>query len=238
MKLLTTSNAKIRKGEKSGYQTRGLHLAPSNLSGFNTCSFASDGCAAACLNTSGRGAQGNVQDARINKTIFFFKERASFMEKAIKEIKSAIKKAEKNGLIPCFRLNLTSDLPWEKIKFEGKTIFELFPTVQFYDYTKVPSRMIQFLAGNLPSNYHLTFSKSESNDSEVQFVTKNGGNVAVVFAGKELPNTYLGKQVIDGDKDDLRFLDPAGVVVGLLAKGKAKKDKSGFVVSAKGKGCK
>ena len=151
------------------------------------------------------------------------------MAQLVKEITSAIKSAERKNLTPCFRLNLTSDLPWEKILFNGKNVFDLFPSVQFYDYTKYVSRMSLFLAGELPSNYHLTFSRSESNETLVDAVLASGGNVAVVFRG-QLPSTWKGKRVVSGDESDLRFNDPQNVIVGLVEKGKAKKDASGFVV--------
>lgn len=229
MKLLTTSNTKIKKGEKLGFMSFGIHLAPAKLSGFNTCPSASKGCAAACLNTAGMGVYSTVQSARIAKTLFFFRQRDEFMKQLVKEISAAIKKAVKNEMIPCFRLNLTSDLAWEKIKFDGKTIFEHFPQVQFYDYTKVVSRMSAFLAGELPKNYHLTFSRAESNQIAVQAILSSGGNVAAVFRGK-LPATWQGKKVISGDENDLRFNDPNGVIVGLVEKGRAKKDLTGFVL--------
>jgi hypothetical protein len=229
MAILSTSNAKILKGEKSGYKTAGIHLAPHKLSGYNTCLAASNGCAAACLNTAGMGAYSTVQAARINKTKMFFEDRNIFMTTLIKEIRSMIKKSAKLGLIPTFRLNLTSDISWEDIKHEGMNIMEMFPDVAFYDYTKVPKRMLKFTRGEFPKNYHLTFSRSENNESHTDIIMACGGNVAVVFRGK-LPNTYKGKKVIDGDVNDLRFLDPKGIVVGLVEKGRAKKDASGFVV--------
>jgi hypothetical protein len=151
------------------------------------------------------------------------------MAQLVKEISAAIKKAEKNGMIPCFRLNLTSDLAWEKIKYQGKTIMEHFPNVKFYDYTKVASRMSAFLAREFPKNYHLTFSRAESNGLAVQAIMASGGNVAAVFRGA-LPKKWQGKRVISGDDSDLRFKDPKNVIVGLVQKGKAKQDKSGFVI--------
>lgn len=229
MAILSTSNTKIQKGEKSGYKTAGIHLAPHKLSGYNTCLAASNGCSAACLNTAGMGVYSTVQAARIKKTKLFFEDRENFMNTLIKEIRSMIKKADKLGMKAAFRLNLTSDIAWESVKHEGLTIMEMFPDVQFYDYTKIPKRMLMFTRGELPDNYHLTFSRSESNENHVDIIMACGGNVAVVFRGK-LPNTYKGKLVIDGDIDDLRFLDPKGVVVGLVEKGRAKKDASGFVV--------
>lgn len=229
MKLLTTSNTKIKKGESLGFLTFGVHLAPSTKSGFNTCQHSSVGCAAACLDTAGHGIFATVQAARIAKTKFFFQDKALFMAQLFKEIASAVKSAQKKNLVPCFRLNLTSDLPWEKITLDGKTVFDLFPQVTFYDYTKSAQRMTAFLTGEFPSNYHLTFSRSESNEKLVDAVLGSGGNVAVVFRGS-LPATWKGKHVVSGDESDLRFLDPQNVIVGLVEKGKAKKDSSGFVV--------
>lgn len=230
LRLLTTNNAKIIKGEKQGFKSYILHLAPASLSGFNTCPKASLGCQSACLNTAGRGGmfkQGEttnvIQKARIRKTKQFFLDRELFMLELYCDIKNAIKQSEKLGLTPVIRLNGTSDIIWEKIPLLGfKNIFEAFPNVQFYDYTKILKRDY-----SIP-NYHLTFSKSESNDREVQKAIDNGVNVAIVF--NQLPVHYYGVEVIDGDKNDLRFLDKTGVIVGLKAKGKAKKDNSGFVV--------
>ena len=229
MKLLTTANAKIRKGEKIGFKTFGIHLAPASLSGFNVCKDASAGCAASCLNTAGMGVFSNVQRARIEKTRLFFKDKAVFLSQLIKEIAAAIKSAEKQNLTAVFRLNLTSDLPWEKIKLNGKSVFDLFPQVTFYDYTKSPERMTAFLSGDMPKNYHLTFSKSETNGAIAESILKSGGNVAMVFR-KSLPAKWLGAEVVNGDETDLRFLDGAGKIVGLVEKGKAKKDESGFVI--------
>jgi len=229
MKLLTTANAKIRKGEKIGFKTFGIHLAPASLSGFNVCKDASAGCAASCLNTAGMGVFSNVQRARIEKTRLFFKDKAVFLSQLIKEITAAVKSAEKQNLTAVFRLNLTSDLPWEKIKLNGKSVFDLFPQVTFYDYTKSPERMTAFIAGEMPKNYHLTFSKSETNGAIAESILKSGGNVAMVFR-KSLPSKWLGAEVVNGDETDLRFLDGAGKIVGLVEKGKAKKDESGFVI--------
>jgi len=229
MKLLTTANTKIKKGESFGYFSNGIHLAPAKLSGYNTCQYASVGCTAACLNTAGMGVYSNVQTARINKTKFFFDDKQSFLLTLYKEIQSAVKKAKKNNMIPCFRFNLTSDIPWENVLFQGKNMMQHFPDVTFYDYTKNVKRMIDFINGNFPKNYHLTFSRSESNSSHTDLVLNMGGNVAMVFENK-LPTTYKGKKVINGDENDLRFLDPSNCIVGLVAKGKGKKDDSGFVI--------
>lgn len=229
MKLLTTANAKIKKGEKLGYLTYGIHLAPASLSGFNVCKDASAGCAAACLNTAGMGVFSNVQKARIEKTKLFFKNKTGFMGKLVREIIAAIKSAEKKELKVAFRLNLTSDLPWEKIKVQGVSIFDMFPEVQFYDYTKSSERMTAFLSGVTPKNYHLTFSRSESNHNLCLSFLKSGGNVAMVFR-KALPSQFQGFAVVDGDETDLRFMDGAGKIIGLKEKGLAKKDETGFVL--------
>ncbi len=229
MSLLNAGNAKTRKGEKLGYVTHGIHLAPANLSGFNVCKDASNGCAAACLNTAGRGKMNMVQQARIAKTHFFFTNKNKFLTDLWLEVKKSITRCEKKDMIPVFRLNLTSDLPWEKIRLDGKSVFEAFPNVQFYDYTKSPERMTAFLTGGMPSNYHLTFSRSETNREIAFAFLKAGGNVAMVFR-KTLPKSYAGADVIDGDETDLRFLDGSGKIVGLKEKGLAKKDLTGFVL--------
>jgi hypothetical protein len=233
--LLTAGNAKIIKGEALGYVTKGIHLAPANLSGYEVCNWRSKGCTIACLNTAGRGQMQNTQDSRIKKTKLFFESRFDFLAKLSKEITSTIKSASKKGMMAVFRPNLTSDIAWEDIINEdGVTIFEKHSKTQFYDYTKSFKRMQAFLNGELPSNYHLTFSCSETNGATAQVVLSMGGNVAVVFRN-QLPDTWKGVEVINGDKSDLRFLDTvqgvrrSGVVVGLIEKGLAKKDTTGFV---------
>ena len=229
MSLLNSGNSKTRKGEKKGFTTYGIHLAPASLSGFNVCDSSSAGCRWACLNTAGRGAMTSVQRARIKKTLFFFKDKQKFLADLWVEITKSIKSSAKKGMTPCFRLNLTSDLPWEKIKFNGQSVMEAFPDVQFYDYCKSPERMTKFVNGEMPANYHLTFSRSETNGALALAFLKSGGNVAMVFR-KSLPATYFGHEVIDGDETDLRFLDGKGKIVGLKEKGLAKKDETGFVL--------
>lgn len=237
--LLTRANAKIIKSKRRRILTSGLHLAPSTLSGYNTCPSASAGCILGCLNKAGHGGMfrkgettNRVQEARKEKTVMFFRQRDIFMAKLIREVENAIKYARKRRVRPVFRLNLTSDIRWEHIDFvhKGKyypNIMKLFRRVQWYDYTKHSNRY------DLPSNYHLTFSRSESNHDAAMEWLRKGGNVAVVFRvkkGMPLPATWNGYEVIDGDVDDLRFLDKKNVVVGLRAKGPALKDNSGFVV--------
>lgn len=229
MKLLNDGNTKTSKGESLGWKTYGIHLAPHKLSGRNVCPHASTGCALACLNTAGRGIMASVQAARIAKTRLFWDEREAFMCQLFAEVEGAIASASRAGMRPCFRLNLTSDIEWSMIRYKGRTVFAAFPGVQFYDYTKNPARMGKFLRGELPANYHLTFSRSECNDADVSRIMAQGGNVAVVFRGA-LPARWRRRRVVDGDVSDLRFLDPRGVVVGLVEKGLAKRDASGFVV--------
>ena len=224
MKLLSTANPKIQKGTAKGYLSFILHLAPATLSGRETCPKRTAGCTEACLNTAGRGGMFRkgentniIQQARIRKTRMFFEQRDAFMAQLEKDIKLGIKQAAKLGLTPVFRLNGTSDLAWEKYG-----IIEKFPQVQFYDYTKVLGRKV----AHLP-NYHLTFSAADGNDADVAEAVKQGMNVAAVF--DRLPAEYMGRTVINADEDDLRFLDPKGVIAGLKAKGRAKKDNTGFV---------
>jgi hypothetical protein len=226
-KLLSTANPKIQKGTKLGYLSFILHLAPADLSGRETCPKRTAGCTAACLNTAGRGGMfkkgentNMIQKARIRKTKMFFEDRDQFMEDLYADIQKAIKFAEKRGLIPVFRLNGTSDLSWEKyvVPSTGETIFELFPTVQFYDYTKVLGRKVK----DIP-NYHLTFSKADGNDADVAKALLQGMSVVAVY--DKIPTG-----VPSADETDLRFLDPKGIMLGLKAKGRAKKDYSGFVI--------
>jgi hypothetical protein len=229
--LLSTSNTKTEKGEKKGYLTFVLNLAPSDMSGFNTCPMASVGCRGACLNTSGNGNYPAVQAARVRKTQMFFNNRDAFMCQLFADIAVAKEIAVKENLTPCFRLNTTSDIRWENMPINGhKNIMLAYPTDIFYDYTKIPNRK------GLPDNYTLTFSRSESNETDVKRIIKTTDtNVAVVFAtkkGKDLPDKWMGRKVVDGDETDLRFLDPKGVIVGLRAKGKAQgKEWGGFVVT-------
>lgn len=234
MKLLSTGNPKTLKGLEQGYNTYILHLAPSDVSGYNTCPKATSGCKSACLNTAGRGGMFKkgestnvIQEARKRKTRMFFERRMDYMLALYQDIKLGIKQSKRLGLTPVFRLNGTSDISWEKYDMlPGLNVFECFPDVQFYDYTKVLGRKVS----GIP-NYHLTFSAADGNDLDVKKAILQGLNVAVVFGIKKtqpMPETYNGLPVFNGDESDLRFLDPKGVV-GLYAKGKAKKDTSGFV---------
>lgn len=239
MKLLSTGNPKVLKGLAQGYNTYILHLAPANLSGYEVCAKRTKGCTDACLNLAGRGGMmkkgettNAIQQARIRKTKLFFENRQYFMELLVKDIILAIKQSVRLGLIPVFRLNGTSDLAFEKYEVvrDGVTfdnIFAAFPEVIFYDYTAILGRKVKAIP-----NYSLTFSAKDGNDADVAKAIEQGYNVAVVFGLKKteaMPESYLNRPVFNGDDSDLRFLDPKGVVVGLYAKGKAKKDTSGFV---------
>ena len=225
-KLLSTANPKIQKGTKLGYLSFILHLAPADLSGRETCPKRTAGCTAACLNTAGRGGMfrkgentNMIQKARIRKTQYFFNARQDFMLDLKRDIEKAIKMAARLGLTPVFRLNGTSDLSWEKYDMiPGLNVFECFPTVQFYDYTKVLGRKTKMYP-----NYHLTFSKADGNDSDVAEALFQGMSVVAVY-------DKIPAGVPSADETDLRFLDPKGVMLGLKAKGRAKKDYSGFVI--------
>jgi len=229
-KLLSTANPKIQKGTKLGYLSFILHLAPADLSGHNTCPKATAGCKSACLNTAGRGGMfkrgentNMIQKARIRKTNYFFDNRMDFMLDLKKDIEKGIKLAAKLGLKPVFRLNGTSDLSWEKYDMiPGQNVFECFPDIQFYDYTKVLGRKAGY------DNYFLIFSQADGNEADVNRAIAQGMNVATVF--DRVPTEYKGRPVINADETDLRFLDPRGVIAGLKAKGRAKKDYSGFVI--------
>jgi len=229
-KLLSTANPKIQKGTKLGYLSFILHLAPADLSGKEVCPKRTAGCTAACLNTAGRGGMfkkgentNMIQKARIRKTNYFFEDRDSFMKDLYHDINKAIKFAAKAGLTPVIRLNGTSDLSWEKytVGTTDMNLFQLFPTVQFYDYTKVLGRKTKMYP-----NYHLTFSRAESNDADVGMALAQGMNVAAVY--DEIP-----AGMHSADETDLRFLDPKVGLIGLKAKGRAKKDYSGFVIRLK-----
>ena len=218
------NNYKTVKGQKYGYKTAILYLAPSVNSGYNVCPQASQGCKSACLYTSGHGRFDNVKQGRINKTRWYIQERESFLIQLTKEIKNFIKNSEKNNFTPCVRLNGTSDISWENMG-----ILQQFPQVQFYDYTKVYKRMVAYVNGQMPSNYHLTYSLNEDNKELAFEVLKMKGNISAVFRN-QLPKIYKGYQVVNGDESDLRFLDKKNCIVGLIAKGDAKKDYSGFVL--------
>ena len=203
-----------------------LNFAPADLSGYNVCPMASQGCKSACLHTAGNPVfQAQKDKGRINRARFYMQDRDKFMTQLTRELVNFVKWCDKNKKIGVVRLNTTSDISWENYN-----LFEKFPMLQFYDYTKIQKRALKFARGEYPPNYHLTYSLNEDNYDKAVEVLNEGGNIAVVFR-KDLPDTFMGKKVVNGDLHDLRYLDPKNVVVGLKAKGKAKTDYSGFVMN-------
>lgn len=233
--LFTIGNPKTAKGEARGYLTAVLHLAPADVAGVgNMCARSTAGCRAMCLNTAGRGGifkagatTNAVQEARKRRTRQYMADPEHFACELACDIIHLRDKAKRMGLTLVVRVNGTSDQPRL-----ARRMALAFPDVQFYDYTKIPNAWTRTMP-----NYHLTFSRSESNGVEVFNALAEGMNVAVVFStkrGAALPARWGGYNVVDGDKTDLRFLDPRGVVVGLRAKGRARRDTSGFVVRVGG----
>ena len=236
------TNAKTVKGDGSEYLTAILYMTPYKVMVdgklFNSCSMAAiASCIDACLYTAGRGQMSNVQTARQRKAEWFYRDRVGFMKQLYHDIQKFVNYCKKRDIQPCVRLNGTTDIRWELIPampHSKMNIFEQFPEVQFYDYTKIANRKCK----DIP-NYHLTWSYSNANPDYAKLLDKameQGMNAAVVFRSnfiKVVPkcwHKWKGYPVIDGDQDDLRFLDPkGGHIVALYAKGKAKKDTSGFV---------
>lgn len=231
--LAIDTNAKTVKGQKYGYMTGILYMAPSTISGHNTCPMAKvAGCEAACLYSAGRGAFNSVQQSRIDKAKWFHEDRATFLVQLVKDIEKLAHKADNSGMVPLVRLNGTSDIRWESIPVirDGITypnVMAAFPGIQFYDYTKIANRK------GIPANYDLTFSYSglPGYQKYVGQAKAAGMRIAVVFRKREdIPSSFLGMECVDGDDSDIRHLDPQGVVVALYAKGNAKTDLTGFVV--------
>lgn len=222
--LITSGDAKTIKGQKLGYRTGIMYLAPADASQvINVCPSASLGCKAMCLNTAGRGQMDMVQQVRLARTLFLKENPVAFAKRLEIEVAKLIASAIRAGMTPAIRVNGTSDLPRLALP-----LTEQFSGTQFYDYTKLPKPWQR-----VRPNYDITFSRSETNERDCLDALNNGINVAVVFSTKkteQLPDEYLGFEVINGDEHDLRFLDKKGVIVGLTAKGRAKKDTSGFVV--------
>jgi hypothetical protein len=224
--LSVNTNPKIQKSNKLSdeYWSCILHLHPTNA---RICPYQiKAGCKDACLNTAGlAGVFPKVQESRKRKTDLFLNNRAEFMSLLVLDIIKFIGACQRKGKKPAIRLNGTSDIPYENIIVEGgQNIFEMFPQVQFYDYTKIPTRKVKHII-----NYHLTWSYSEADNKYAQLFNKVKHNIAVVFHNK-LPKTFRGRKVIDGDTHDMRFKDPHNVVVGLLAKADAKNEDNGFVI--------
>lgn len=227
-----SANTKLAKSQKEGYRVIGISMSPHKMGGGNVCPHASPGCIASCLNTAGYGAYSNTQRGRLAKHIAFMTQRDKFIETVHQEIYFQNRTAKRYGQKLAVRLNVFSDIPWEKV---APQLFKDFPDVIYYDYDKNPKRM-----GNTPDNYHLTFSRSETNYEDCIRILGEGHNVAVVFSsqyarswGNSFPDRFFGtKKIIDGDVTDLRFLDPkGGYVIALRAKGRARHDTTGFVVA-------
>jgi hypothetical protein len=237
MKLLShgDGNTKLAKSNRlSDFTTYGLSLSPANESGYQTCSSSTSGCRAACIFTAGNGSYPVVINGRIRKTRLLFDDRVEFERQLRADLTAAVRKAKREHKRVAVRLNVFSDLQWESLM---PWIFVEFPDVEFYDYTKHYLRMKKFLRGELPNNYHLTFSRSESNERKAIQVLMSGGNVAVVFErtsrfNPTIPESWHGISVMNGDSTDLRFLEgKQGKIVGLYAKGRAMGSRDGFVVN-------
>ena len=214
--ILTTDNTKTKHGEFQDIFTGIVYMAPNTIGGRgNVCVDATKPCIKACIYETGMGAFSNVQQARINRAQYFFDDNKAYMEQLIKEIEAHIRKANRKNMVPAIRLNGTSDIPYERVKYEGKTLIEIFQGLAvLYDYTKSKARALK-------QPYDLTFSRSGENDPDCLEGLNNNVNVAVVFdryMGESLPKTWRGHEVIDGDISDTRFLDKRGVVVGLHLK--------------------
>jgi len=231
MPNLLTPAASNPKTAKNGllFEAAILHLAPHTVAGVgNLCPWATEGCAAACLNTAGRGQMNSVQAARIRKSRELMGNRNAFLHQFACEADNLQRRADRKGLLGVIRPNGTSDIVWEKMKVGGITLMEAFPRIQWYDYTKSIERARDFALGNFPTNYHLTYSRGEHQTEGEIALIPHGVNIAVVF--ETLPKTWAGRPVVDATQDDWRFRDPRGVIAGLLPKGAAKNDESGFVV--------
>ena len=233
--LFTIGNPKTVKGEAAGYLTAVLHLAPATEAGGpSVCPKATPGCMLGCLNRAGRGGivkrgetTNAVQSARVRRTLAYFQDREAFVAQLSYDLRTLRRRAKRRGLKLAVRVNGTSDLP-----ALARELARSNPDLPFYDYTKIFAAAALEVA-KVQRGVQYTFSRSESNAADVRRALEAGINVAVVFdtaKGKPLPAQWQGRTVIDGDLSDLRFLDPCGVIVGLRAKGPARRDTSGFVV--------
>ena len=216
-----STSHKLDLSEKNGTLTFGLYLAPWNMSWHQVCAGGAH-CHEFCLNGSGqnkidelaRGVEySKINISRIKKTKLFYQNRPLFMRILTHEIRKAAARAKALNMPFAVRLNCTSDLSPELFidPETGLNILELFHDVQFYDYTKVPNRIK--LLGKY-DNYDLTFSFDGYNWSTAEKYLQAGGRVAVVFAN-ELPSTFDGYKVINGNNYDMRYMDPGKCIVGL-----------------------
>ena len=213
-------SAKLAKNGKINHQyTYAIYLAPAKTSGYNVCSHSTPECRLGCLATSGRAGmeitagKTKTSSCRNKKVRLFYEQPEYFMAWAIAEIKYYHDKAIKDGYYYSVRLNCTSDIDWQNVLVNGKNIFEIFPDVQFYDYTKNPAKF-----NNIASNYHLTFSYTGRNWLLCEALLKSGHTVAMVFKIKnenELPKKYKGYPVVNGDITDYRVDDSKGIIIGL-----------------------
>ena len=233
-RIFSSDNPKAIKAQTYGWRNAIHYMAPARLAGVgDLCADKSPSCELHCLGiTSGAATYyPSVIRSRIAKARRFMKERKAYLNDMNKSIKAEIRASDRANVKLCVRPNGSTDIPFEGIRDEdGLTLMERFEETQFTDYTKSVKRALAHAQGKMPRNYHLTFSRSETNHDDCLRVLQAGGNVAVIF-GNGLPSTWEGYPVINGDAHDLRHIDPKGVVVGLTPKGpKAKKDQSGFVL--------
>ena len=229
-RFFSTDSAKAIKADKFGYLNGINYMAPHDTGGAgNLCPHSTAGCRALCLGMySGQAAMvtdletgtNATRESRVRKAQYFMSDRKAFLAEMTWHIQDLAKKAKRKGKTLAIRPNGSTD-----INFAG--VARRFPETQFIDYTKSLQRVLD---KKRPSNYHLTFSLSETNKAEALRALAAGFNVAAVF-GHGQPKRYLGHDVIDGTLHDLRHLDPSPCIVGLDPKGaKAKNDTSGFVV--------
>lgn len=223
-----SSNAKTAKNIRKSVI---LYLAPftQNSKGINLCPKASKGCIDSCLFTAGLASvYATINNARIARTEHFLSNRQEFLAQVIAEINKAAKKTTGDLAV---RLNGTSDV--KLVEMAVSTGISIAPNVVFYDYTKILKKAGERTLAS-GHRYMVTFSRSETNEVEVLQHLNDGGIAAVVFS--ELPSHWNGFPVVDGDERDDLMLDlPKGTILGLKAKGKAKKDTSGFVVTGEEK---
>ena len=238
-------------GEASAeYLSAVIYLSPHKLSGRNLCPDASPGCIAACLNLAGRGgifrsgeASNPIQRARLERSRRFLADRSAFVDDLAIDIGRLEASAHRIGKLPSVRLNGTSDVPWERVHgSDGRSLFERFPRVQFYDYTKSQARALESVQDQRawPTNYVLSFSRSETTPHGwLRSYLAIGGRVSIVYSpeshGFHRARTWTNitlspSAIVDGDSTDYRFLDAPGTVALLRAKGPAIRDRTGFVI--------